>query len=392
LRVASLFHAKARLFVKGRRHVFSILEKKLKEDHRRKIWIHCASLGEFEQGRPLIEAIKSHFPQYSIVLTFFSPSGFEVRKNYELADHICYLPLDTHRNAQHFLDLVQPECALFVKYEFWYHYLEALHKRNIPTILFSAVFQPRHPFFKWYGGLYRPMLGFYRQVFVQDQTSLDLLKRLGVDHAQVAGDTRFDRAAKVLEQDRSFPEIAAFKTGHKLLMAGSTWPEDEQLLQKTLEQLPPDFKLLIAPHETDDVHIAALQKLFPGSCLWNAGEHELRKSRVCLVHTVGQLAYLYKYADMVWMGGGFTRSGIHNIIEPAVFGVPIFFGPKYQRYLEATDMTGLGAAKSLEDAEALAAALQNEKALLLMGNNAQQYVHSQLGATAKIMDYLSNIL
>lgn len=361
----------------------------MQRDPRKKIWIHCASLGEFEQGRPVIEAIKEQHPELSIVLTFFSPSGYEARKKYESADHIFYLPLDTPNNVARFIGLVQPQCALFVKYEFWYNYLKTLHQQHIPTTLFSAIFQPRHPFFKWYGGLYREMLGFYRQIFVQDETSETLLRGLGIKQVQVAGDTRFDRSAKVLALNKSFRTIEVFKEESKLIVAGSTWREDEQMLKKALSLLPAHYKLLIAPHEVDDDHISSLQVLFPDSCLWATDEETFRKSRVCIVHTVGQLPYLYKYADIVWIGGGFTHSGIHNIIEPAVFGTPIFFGPRYHRYREALDMVASGAAASLSDPEAFAADVQNENALLLMGNNAKHYVAEQLGATQKIMTYLS---
>jgi 3-deoxy-D-manno-octulosonic-acid transferase len=375
--------------VRGRRNLFATLKDKMQNDSRKKIWIHCASLGEFEQGRPVIEAIKQHHPELSIVLTFFSPSGYEAKKNYEYADHIFYLPLDTQNNAVRFIALVQPQCALFVKYEFWYNYLKTLHQQHIPTILFSAIFQQRQPFFKWYGRLYREMLGFYQKIFVQDQASETLLHSLGIAQVQVAGDTRFDRSAKVLAMNKSFRTIEVFKEKSKLIIAGSTWREDEELLKKAMTVLPDNYKLLIAPHEVDDDHISSLQGLFPESCLWATDEETFRGSRVCIVHTVGQLSYLYKYADVVWIGGGFTRSGIHNIIEPAVFGTPIFFGPTYQRYREAVDMIASGAAMSLSTPESFASAALNENALLLAGNNAKQYVAEQLGATQKIMTYLS---
>lgn len=359
-------------------------------DKRVKIWIHCASLGEFEQGRPLIEAIKLRYPSLSIVLTFFSPSGYEVKKDFEGADHIFYLPLDSRRNAARFIALVQPCCALFVKYEFWYHYLETMHRKGIPTILVSAIFQERHPFFKWYGSLYRKMLGFYRQVFVQDETSRTLLANIGIGQVQIAGDTRFDRAAKVLELDRFFPALEIFKGDHQLIVAGSNWQEDNELLEKVLHQLPGNYKLLIAPHETDEATISRIRSLFPGeSCLWTDEVNSFAKSRVCIVNTVGQLAYLYKYADAVWVGGGFTRSGIHNVIEPAVFGKPVLFGPTYNRYREAVEMIAAGAALSLSSPEVLLATLQDKNALLQMGSKAKQYVGSQLGATDKIMSYLS---
>jgi 3-deoxy-D-manno-octulosonic-acid transferase len=294
LRIASLFHTKARLFVRGRKDIFDKIEQSLAGDTRKKIWVHCASLGEFEQGRPVIEQIREQYPDKTILLTFFSPSGYEVKKDYKYADHIFYLPLDSKRNAERMIGLVQPELVLFVKYEFWYHYLKTLYTKHIPVVLFSAIFQQRHPFFKWYGGLYRKMLGYYSQIFVQDQESALLLNSIKVTGVQVAGDTRFDRAAKVRENNSAFPSIEAFKGTHNLVIAGSTWPEDEKLLQQAFEQLPPDYKLLIAPHETHTAHIEQIQALFPGQyCLWDAQEELLREKRVCIVNTVGYLSYLY---------------------------------------------------------------------------------------------------
>lgn len=389
IRLAAPFHAKARRFVKGRQGLLQRIAEALEPDTRPRVWMHCASLGEFEQGRPVLEAIRERFPGYSLVLTFFSPSGYEAKKTYAGADHIFYLPVDSRRHAQQFLDLVQPRCALFVKYEFWYHYLDTLRRRQIPTLLFSALFQPRHPFFKWYGGLYREMLRSYRHIFVQDEASRRLLEQIGISQVTVAGDTRFDRAAGVLSQDKSFRSIEVFREGHTLLVAGSTWPGDEQLLAQAFRQLPGYYKLLIAPHEVDEAHISRLLALFPGSCLWASDEDTYRSSRVCIVHTVGQLAYLYKYADATWIGGGFTRSGIHNVVEPAVFGSPVFFGPVYDRYQEAVEMIQRNAAASVSDARELVAALDNKEALLRMGSNAQEYVQQKLGATKAVMGYLA---
>jgi len=376
--------------VRGRKDIFRRIEASIKDDPKKKVWIHCASLGEFEQGRPIIEAIKAQYPEYSIVLTFFSPSGYEVKKNYESADHIFYLPLDGKKTAEKFISLIDPVCVLFVKYEFWYHYLKTLHDRKIPVILFSAIFQPRHPFFRGYGGLYRSMLQFYTQIFVQDAASAKLLYNVHIRNVQIAGDTRFDRSARVLEMDKSFRTIEVFKGNHKLIVAGSTWVDDEILLKKTLKSLPAEYKLLLAPHEITDANLSRIQSLFPGeNCLWATDEEDFRRSRVCIIHTMGQLAYLYKYADIIWIGGGFTRSGIHNVIEPAVFGKPIFFGPTYERYREATEMIEINAAKSVPGAnEFIRAILDNENALLQISNNAKTYVLAQLGATKRIMDYL----
>lgn len=388
LRIVAPFNPKARKFISGRKGIFDKIETALAAEKRDRIWIHCASLGEFEQGRPLIENIRGRHPETCIILTFFSPSGYEAQKDYAFADYIFYLPLDSASHARRFIAILQPACALFVKYEFWYHYLKALYEHKIPTILFSAIFQQRHPFFKWYGTLHRRMLRFYSRIFVQDQASLSLLQQIGITSAEIAGDTRFDRAAKILETPRDYEQVAVFKGTGKLLVAGSTWADDETLLQEVLQQLPAGYKLLIAPHEIDDAHITALRSLFGDTAvLWDQSVAGQEK-RVSIVNSIGHLSYLYRYADATWIGGGFTKSGIHNIIEPAVYGLPVIFGPNYSRYREATDMIARGAALSITDAAGLVQNLKDEKALSLLGHNARQYVQEQLGATHKIMAYL----
>ncbi|MFT4061653.1 MAG: glycosyltransferase N-terminal domain-containing protein [Edaphocola sp.] len=382
---------KARSFYNGRKMLLQRIGLAMECDTRARIWVHCASLGEFEQGRPVIEALKQQFPQYSVVLTFFSPSGYEASKDYAHADHIFYLPIDTAANAHDFVAAVKPVCALFVKYEFWYHCLKELHARKIPAILFSAVFQQRHPFFKWYGSLYRQMLQWYAQIFVQDEHSLKLLAALNPRlPVQLGGDTRFDRAAKVLASNKSFDNVALFKGNKQLLVAGSTWQDDEMLLQSAFEHLTADYKMLVAPHNVNQDNIDRLLALWPHSaCLWNADAATLQSCNIAIVHSMGQLASLYKYADVVWVGGGFTRSGIHNAIEPAVFGKPIFFGPEYSRYVEAQALVQHRAAAPCKDAEEFLTALKNETALRKMGSNAAGYVQSQIGGTAKIIAYLS---
>lgn len=387
LRIVAPFNPKARKFIEGRKGIFEKIKTALAAEKRERIWIHCASLGEFEQGRPLIEQIKALHPETCIILTFFSPSGYEAQKNYPCADHIFYLPLDSATHARRFIQILQPACALFVKYEFWYHYLATLSAQQIPVILFSAIFQERHPFFKWYGKLHRRMLGFYTHIFVQDQDSLQLLQQIGVTWVSIAGDTRFDRAAKILEQPKTYEQVAAFKGEGKLLVAGSTWPDDENLLLQALQQLPADYKLLIAPHETDETHITAILALFGTDAgLWETSGQEHK--RVAVVNSIGHLSYLYRYADVVWIGGGFTKSGIHNIIEPAVYGLPVFFGPNYSRYREATDMIAKGAAWSVAHAAGLITYLNDVETLSGLGSHARQYVQEQLGATQKIMAYL----
>jgi 3-deoxy-D-manno-octulosonic-acid transferase len=392
LRIVALFHPKAQLFIAGRNNLLNQMKQQLQEAKQPRVWIHCASLGEFEQGRPVIEFIKQHYPHYCIVLTFFSPSGYEVKKNYEQADFVFYLPLDTARNAKKFIAILQPQLALFVKYEFWYHLLDNLYQRNIPALLFSAIFQERHPFFKWYGGLHRRMLKRYRQIFVQDEASKNRLAQIGITQVQIAGDTRFDRAAQVAQGSKEYLNIATFKQGKKLLIAGSTWLEDEKLLKESFGRISHQYKLLIVPHEVHAAHLRQIQDLFSDYAVsfWQESESALHDADICIVNTIGHLSFLYRYADAVWIGGGFNKTGIHNIIEPAVYGLPICFGPRYSRYREALDMIAEGAAWSTETAEALAQRLLDEKALQLSGHSAKKYVYTQLGATRKIIDYLAS--
>jgi 3-deoxy-D-manno-octulosonic-acid transferase len=387
IRLAALFNPKARLFLAGRRRIFQSIQNALDGERRPLIWMHCASLGEFEQGRPVIEALKRKHPEYAIFLTFFSPSGYETKKNDPLADYVFYLPFDSHQNARRLIRLLQPALALFVKYEFWFHYLKALYHNHVPVILFSAYIQRNQPFFKWYGGIYRKMLGFYKQIFVQDRESLISLSELGIGSVQIAGDTRFDRAGKVLADPRSFPNVVAFKGNKKLIIAGSSWPEDERLLKAALTRLP-DFKLLIVPHETDIKNCSRIRDLFaPDACFWDVEKELLSSKKVAIVNGVGQLAFLYRYADIVWIGGGFGR-GIHNIIEPAVYGVPVFFGPAYQRFREARELLSENAVQTLDTADAFVGATQDAAELRNMSAKAKKYVQLQLGATDKIIHYL----
>jgi len=390
IRIAAWFQPKARKFITGRKNIFAHIHDRLKNENRKRIWLHCASLGEFEQARPLMELIRQKHPECCIILSFFSPSGYEAQKNYPAADYVFYLPLDTPAHARKFVALLQPSWALFVKYEFWYFYLKALQKADIPVVLFSALFQPRHPFFKWYGGLHRKMLKLYRHIFVQDEQSKILLAGIGIDHVSVAGDTRFDRAAAVLQQNKSYPAIEIFKQGKKLLIAGSTWKEDELFLKKMWSLPYSDFKLLIVPHEVDEAHISAIRQIFnQESCIWNEDHETLRKASVAIVNEIGHLSALFRYADAAWIGGGYTHSGIHNIIEPAVYGLPVFFGPNYKRYREAEELIACGGAMSLTDPERCSDCLQDAVQLRNMGEQSRQYVFRHLGATQKIYDYLS---
>lgn len=391
-RCMAIRSAKARQFVAGRKN----WKQRYREDlrgigNKDKIWIHCASLGEFEQGRPVIEQLKSRFPEKAVILTFFSPSGYELRHNYEYADAVWYLPLDTAANARYFVKLVQPQLVLFVKYEFWYNYINALHTCRIPVIYFSALFQPRHIYFKWYGGFFRKMLRKIDFFFVQNQSSIDLLGSIGITQAAIAGDTRFDRAHAIASTPFEEEQINKLIAHKKVIVAGSTWPEDEALLQQVLLLLPQNYCLILAPHEINTARIRAIQDLFgafaPGLYTRNNLQEQ---SQVLIIDTFGKLAFIYREAHAVWIGGGFNRSGIHNTVEAAVYGKPVFFGPHYSRFQEAYDMLSGGSAKSFdqEDVPPLVALLQTEKALTAMGVNAQEYVAAQLGATQQIMDYI----
>lgn len=374
----------------GRKRIFSRLSEALRTEKRSLVWMHCASLGEFEQGRPVLEMLREQYPNYALLLTFFSPSGYEIRKNYEGADYVFYLPVDRRRHARKFIDIVQPRLALFVKYEFWFHYLNTLHKNRIPTVLFSAHFQKDQPFFKPYGGLFRKMLSFYRKIFVQDESSKTLLEGIGQNHVEVAGDTRFDRMAKVLAVSKDFPAVVDFKQNNKLIVVGSSWPDDETFLKKIVYEVKnQDYKLLIVPHEVQEPNIQRILNLFGSeACLWTAPADVLREKKVAVVNTVGQLSFLYRYADVAWVGGGFGK-GIHNILEPGVFSIPVFFGPNYQRFREAVEMCQVGGALSVTKDQLFAAYLKDPQKLNAMGREAGNYVATHLGATKKLMDYLA---
>ncbi|RYD99723.1 MAG: 3-deoxy-D-manno-octulosonic acid transferase [Sphingobacteriales bacterium] len=392
--LAAHFNPKIKLFVSGRKQLLEQIAADFKQEAQQPVWFHCASLGEFEQGRPLIEALKVAYPETRILLTFFSPSGYEVRKNYSGADYIYYLPVDTKKNAQQFIAITRPQLAIFVKYEFWYHYLNTLKQTGIPGIVVSAIFQERQAFFKWYGALQRKMLQMLHYLFVQNEGSIELLKRIGISNATIAGDTRIDRALAIAHTEKSYPLLQEFKGIHQLIVAGSTWKEDEILLHDALVQLnDPAVKLLIAPHEVHKDHIAQLQERFRAfqPALWS--EQQINPDcRVLIVDNIGQLAYLYRYADYTWIGGGFNKTGIHNSIEAAVYGKALTWGPVYNRYQEAIDLIHNGAAFSFSDADAFANQmkkwLQDAQGHEKAGQKARHYIQQNKGATDKILNYL----
>lgn len=387
---ASGFNKKARLFISGRKEILTTIEQQI-DSSKKHIWFHFASLGEFEQGRPVLEEIKQKHPEKRIIVTFFSPSGYEVRKNYALAEGVFYLPLDTRKNARRFIQLINPEVAVFTKYEFWYHYFKTLHEQRIPLLLISGIFRPEQAFFKWYGGFYRNILSYVSHFFVQNTESLELLKGLGINTVSLSGDTRFDRVSANAKSPDNLPLIEKFCNGSPVFIAGSTWPQDEVLLKKVTELLPlfPKWKLIIAPHEIDAAHIASLLHLFPDALRYTelvAGQTSADR-QLLLIDNIGMLSSIYQYAEIAYIGGGFG-TGIHNTLEAAAFGLPVIFGPKYEKFQEAKDLLALGAARSISTAEELSAAFEQLQKDNNAGIKAKKYVADKTGSTTQIVKFL----
>lgn len=395
IRLAAPFNLKASQINKGRNQTFAALEAKI-EHNRPIIWVHCASLGEFEQGRPVIEAIRQTHPEYRIFLTFFSPSGYEIRKNYDLADYIYYLPADTGKNAVKLIDIVRPEIVFFVKYEFWFHYLLELKKKNIPVYLFSAIFREEQLFFKnspW-GKWYRQMLGCVRHFFVQDEKSVELLHSIGIQQVSRVGDTRFDRVAEIAQLGKNIPLIEKFKGNSPLVVAGSTWKPDEDLLVQYIH-CHPETKFIIAPHETKRSNVERLINLLKTTviCYTEISNESDMNKQVLVVDTIGLLSSIYKYADVAYIGGGFGV-GIHNTLEAAIFGIPILFGPNYLKFQEAISMVGLGIAFPVADYElfetTLTELLADAQKRNSIAEKCKTFTQQNIGATQKIMDKVFN--
>jgi len=396
IRVSSIKNTKARLWLKGRQHIFKEIDEKLQKDGRQRLWMHCASLGEFEQGRPVLEALKTGNDNLQIILTFFSPSGYEVMKNYKGADHIFYLPMDSAANAERFINVVEPSLVLWVKYEYWYYYLTLLKKKNIPVILVSGIFRSSQPFFKWYGKLWRKMLEGFTVFFVQNEDSKKLLATLKItDNVFISGDTRFDRVIAIAEKFEPIPAIEKFCAANKVIVAGSTWEDDEAEMIHYVRQHP-EIKFIIAPHEIDEENIAEVQKEFSGSTLFSAiatGEYrQAGTGNVLIIDNVGMLSRLYKYADVAYIGGGFGSDGIHNVLEAAVYGKPVVFGPVYAKYAEAIGLVENDGAISITNALELENVfdelLGNDKEKERRGTAAKGFVYMSAGATKKIIDHI----
>lgn len=383
---------KATLFLSGRENVFDLLEqKRLPGEHY--VWFHAASLGEFEQGRPIMESLKNSHPEYKILLTFFSPSGYEVRKDYQGADIICYLPMDMSWNVKRFLDIVQPDCAIFIKYEFWMNYLLELKKRAIKTYIVSAIFRESQLFFKWYGGYYRNLLKSFNHLFVQNDESVRLLHSIGFDNVTKVGDTRFDRVADIASSAKELPIVQLFKSDKKVLVAGSSWPNDEEILLSYFNQNK-DVKLIIAPHEIHEEHLQSIiSKLQRPYVRYTQATTENVSDADCLIiDCFGLLSSIYRYGEIAYIGGGFGV-GIHNILEAAVYGIPVIFGPNYKKFQEAVDLIELGGAFSISDYTGFSRLMSD----LLVDNSSlyassaaisNDYSQRNRGATIKVLDII----
>lgn len=397
IQASSLFNWKAKLWISGRKNTFSELKSKVSKFPKGSIvWFHCASLGEFEQGRPLIEKYKLRDPDAIILLTFFSPSGYEIRKNYNGADIICYLPLDSPRNAKRFLDIVQPKATFFVKYEFWFNYLNELKQRKIPTYLISGIFRPSQHFFKFYGSWFRENLNCFTTFFLQDSPSEELLHSIGFKNCIVAGDTRFDRVSETVKNVRSFPLIEKFKGTSEILIAGSTWPEDEKLIAEFFKNPGnQNSKIIIAPHEIHEEHLRSIEAAFnplwrgAGVCLRysQANDENIKQAQALIIDNIGMLSSLYQYGSIAFIGGGFGK-GIHNILEASAFGLPVIFGPEYEKFSEAKELVKLGGAfpvKDIHELKKVNALLEDSQVMRSASHIAMYYVQGKVGATDKIL-------
>ena len=379
VKAAALFgNPKAKQWVEGRRQ-----RPEPGNNQSPWVWFHAASLGEFEQGRPVIEALKKEHPEIKVSLTFFSPSGYEIRKNYPLADEVLYLPVDTLKNARQWVDRHHFVAAFFIKYEFWFNYMTALDEKHIPLYYISLILKPDQYFFKWYGGWFRKQLKHVSHFFVQDDTTMELLKGIGFDNVTRCGDTRFDRVAAIAKQAKTFPEIEAFIHGRQCIIAGSSWPPDEKLLIPYIERLPENYCMIIAPHDISEKHIRQIRESLAS----------INPDKVYLIDTVGILSQLYQYARFVYIGGGFGVN-IHNIQEPVTFGCPVVFGPKYKSFKEAVDLVSLGGAFSINGQEELNKTfdrLINDEAHYQQASEiCKKYLKSQLGATDAILKEITS--
>jgi 3-deoxy-D-manno-octulosonic-acid transferase len=402
LRLIALFNPKIKLFVEGRKVVFHQLQEAITNSDKT-IWFHAASLGEFEQGLPIMEAIKKKYPSHKIVVSFFSPSGYEVKKSNTIADVTVYLPLDTKRNAHNFIKAVHPDLVFFIKYEFWPNYLNELQQLQIKTFLVSGIFRKNQAFFKWYGGFYRKALEAFSYFFVQNESSKILIQRLGYQNVMISGDTRFDRVMNILERDNSLDFMDEFcTTNSKIIVIGSSWPKDEEMLLNYINTSAENIKFVIAPHNIKADQIKNLKSQIRKKTILFSEKEEMLKQvqqykiedfQVFIIDTIGILTKIYSYADIAYVGGGFGNPGVHNILEPATFGIPIIIGPNYSHFAEATALVNLGGCISIKNQnqlkEIIDELLQNEDERLEKGHICRTFVQMNAGATEKISNQIS---
>ena len=394
IKVAAFFNKKAGDWVKGRKSIFEQLQSSIKTDDKI-IWMHCASLGEFEQGRPVLDKLnKDKEPGQKILLTFFSPSGYQVQKNYKGADFVFYLPMDSKEHAHRFFEVVRPGLILFVKYEFWYYYFNEAHTRGIPLLLVSGIFRNNQPFFKWYGGTYKKMLGCVTHFFVQNEVSAVLLSKLGYhNNVTVTGDTRFDRVLKIAGQFKDIPAITNFCGNHKVVVAGSTWTDDDKELDH-FANTNPDIKFIIAPHNIVKDRIDECMHLYKNAITYSAltSGANVNAKNTLIIDNIGMLSSLYKYANVCYVGGGFGADGVHNVLEPAVYGNPVIFGPEFEKFDEAVGLLDAGGAISIDNAleldATLAGFLNDEDKCKHVGEQSKNFVIQQAGATDKVLAYI----
>ena len=388
IRVLSIWNLKAKLWIVGRKALPA-----LNFTGAKTIWMHCASLGEFEQGRPVVESIKRQYPAIKIVLTFFSPSGYEVQKNYTGADAILYLPVDSKANAKKMIEAINPCLVLWVKYEYWHYYLQALKQQQIPVLLISGIFRKSQPFFKWYGGFWKAILPSFNHFFVQDEGSEILLKQIGINkNVTVSGDTRFDRVIEIAGKFTHNPLIQQFCGDSKVIVAGSTWEDDEAELIHYV-RANPHIKFIIAPHEIDADNLKDVQKEFAGSMLYSTIViNPTTTGHVLIIDNVGMLSQLYYYADITYVGGGFGSDGVHNVLEAAVYGKPVIYGPEFEKFIEAAELVDCGGGIAISSALELEKVLTNlwndDEALNTAGLAAKNYVYNNAGASKKIMEFI----
>ena len=391
------FSASIRKFLKGRKNVFKKIEEfgQVRNPRQPVYWFHCASLGEFEQGRPLMEALKVQNPKVQIVLSFFSPSGYEVRKNYEGADLVCYLPLDGFSNAHRFINAIRPKAAFFIRYEFWYAYFSVLEQQNIPILSVSTLLSADKAAFRWYGGFYRSMLRKVSFYFAQDENTARLLRQIGIERVSVAGDTRFDRVATICDSAPRNELAAAFKEESQLMVIGSSWPQDLDVLLPFMKETAEEIKFIIAPHNIHEEEMQRIEKeiLYKTIRYSQVKRETVSNYRILIIDNIGMLTSLYRYGEFAYVGGAFGKS-LHNILEAATFGMPIFFGSKSYRHVrEANELLKRGAAFTVNDTQELRdkfrRLLNHEEERLAIADDCRQYVQGNTGATAQVMDYVA---